>query len=274
MSNKQSTAYKKDLVKEIISLAKIYGLAKFGEEYIHPNENTNSSIIFYDIAYNFHPKSWQKINQVVSYKARTTKRHSRTITSGLFEMQSSNSSDALAMNIFCFPDFIKWKGVLKVFEIEEFKSIDFGVNPRIKKIEGGLVTGDSTEADVVINNSIIIECKLTEDGFYEKDREEVEKYIEFKKVFHIEKLRQDSIEYLNYQLIRNILAAHQINGRFILLCDMRRPDLVKSFYHTVRCIKDDCIDLRTNCEIIYWQDIAKVCGTELQQFLKEKYGIC
>jgi hypothetical protein len=80
--------------------------------------------------------------------------------------------------------------------------------------------------------------------------------------------------YLNYQLIRNILAAYQLKCRFILICDMRRPDLVKNFYQTIRCIKDEHIDLRLSCDIIFWQDIAKKCGAELKFFLKEKYRIC
>jgi hypothetical protein len=54
---------------------------------------------------------------------------------------------------------------------------------------------------------------------------------------------------------------------------MRRPDLTKSFYQTIRCIKDEYLELRYNCEIIYWQDIAHVVGKELKDFLKEKYGI-
>jgi hypothetical protein len=54
---------------------------------------------------------------------------------------------------------------------------------------------------------------------------------------------------------------------------MRRPDLAKSFYQTVRCIQDKYLDLRTNCEIVYWQDIAQVVPKDLKHFLKEKYGI-
>jgi hypothetical protein len=86
-------------------------------------------------------------------------------------------------------------------------------------------------------------------------------------------LIQNETSYLNYQLIRNILAAYQHKSRFILLSDMRRPDLAKSFYQTVRCIQDRYLDLRTNCEIVYWQDIAQVVPKDLKHFLKEKYGI-
>jgi hypothetical protein len=265
--------YKNDLTQELINLAKSYGLAHFGKEYLHLNENTNSSIIFKDISYNFHPKSWKKIYEEPLYKKRTKKTHTKTVTKGLLEMQSSNSSDALAMNIFCFPDFTKWKGSQLLFEVKDFKSIEFGHKPKVKKYDGINFSEDNTEVDVFINESIIIECKLTEEGFYHKQKEEVEKYVDFKNVFHTEKLIQNTESYLNYQLIRNILAAHQIKGQFRLLCDIRRPDLVKSFYQTIRCIKDEHINLRLNCEIIFWQDINKITGKELKTFLREKYGI-
>lgn len=265
--------YKNDLIQELIYLAKCYGLAHFGKEYSHLNENTNSSIIFKDITYNFHPKSWKKINEEPLYKERTKKTHTNTITKGLFEMQSSNSSDALAMNIFCFPDFIKWGGSSKLFKVDGFESIEFGYKPKVKKYDGKKFSEDNTEVDVFINNSIIIECKLSEKDFCKKTKEEVEKYVDFKNVFHTKKLIQNTESYLNYQLIRNILAAHKIKGQFKLLCDFRRPDLVKSFYQTIRCIKDEHLDLRLNCEIIFWQDINRVMGKELKDFLKEKYGI-
>lgn len=262
--------YKDDLVKVLIHSANSYGLANFGAVYIHPMENTKSSIIFNELAYSFHQKSWQAIQANPDYSIRTKKIHSNTLTSGIYEMQSSNSSDALAMNIFCFPDFTKWEGVKKIFRFETFTSIQFGFYPQVAKKS----SGDSTEIDVCLNNSVFCECKLTEEGFTQREKENVELYDNFEKVFHTNRLIQNENYYSNYQLIRNILAAYQHKCRFVLICDMRRPDLVKSFHQTTMCIKDDYIDLRTNCEIIYWQDIARACGIELKQFLKVKYSIC
>lgn len=76
------------------------------------------------------------------------------------------------------------------------------------------------------------------------------------------------------QFILLCSAAYQFNCRFVLICDNRRPDLASSFDQTIDCIKDEFMDLKTNSMIIYWQEIAQVCGIDLQQFLKEKYGIC
>lgn len=260
--------YKNDLIQELIPLAKSYGLREFGVCYIYPNENTTSSIIFNKLEYSFHKKSWKAIEANPSNSLRTKKIHPNTVTVGIYEMQSSNSSDALAMNIFCFPDFVKWNGVKNLFGVDAFSSIEFGFNPQV--VKNG--SSDSTEVDVYINKSIICECKLTEEGFTQKIKKTVELYDNFKKVFHTDELIQNENTYSNNQLIRNILAAYQHRCRFVLICDMRRPDLAKSFQETVRCIID--IDLRMRCEIICWQDISKFCGAELQLFLKEKYGIC
>jgi len=263
------------IIKDLIQLAHNYGNSNFGDKYIHPLEKENSSIIFNKLEFSFHLHSWNKIEKNIKYKERVKKIHPNTQTKVpvIYEMQSSNSSDALAMNIFCYPDFIKWKGIKTLFEVESFESIEFGFNPKIQKIVEGVITTDATEVDVFINGNIICECKLTETDFTSKEKKSVECYGSFSKVFQVDKLIQNDKSYANYQLIRNILATEQIQGRFILICDMRRPDLAKSFYQTIRCIKDEFIELRTNCEIIYWQDIANYSGKELKEFLNQKYGI-
>lgn len=267
------TKYKENLILELIQRAKDFGLGKYGSVYIQPLENTKSSIIFNSLEYSFHHQSWKTIQENEDYKNRTEKIHPNTIAKGIYEMQSSNSSDALAMNIFCHPKFMEWKEIYQLFQLPPKFSIEFGFNPKIQKTVNNKIEYDSTEVDVFINNSIIGECKLTESDFTSKSKNVVEQYKEFKNVFYFDKLLQDENQYFNYQLIRNILAANQHDCRFILFCDMRRPDLAKSFYQTIRCIKDDYLNLRTRCEIIYWQDIAHVVGADLKKFLNEKYGI-
>lgn len=268
--------YKANLTKELTQLAHIYGKAHFGLNYINQKAITNNAVIFNSTSYNFHSKSWEIIKNNSSYLKRTLKTHNYKgfigIVPKIMEMQSSNSSDALAMNIFCYPDFMKWNGVKKLFGITDFSDIQFGFKAKVKKLYSENEE-DATEIDIRINDDILIECKLTEDEFTKKDKKEVLKYVMFEKIFHKDKLIQDDNRYSNYQLIRNILAAEQHDSRFILICDIRRPDLAKSFYQTIRCIKDDYIDLRTKCEIIYWQDIAQVVGKELKYFLNEKYRI-
>jgi hypothetical protein len=263
------------LKKELIALAEDYGKKTFGNNYANPTELKNSSVIFNDISYSFQTESWDAISKDKDYSTRAEKIHPNTQTKepAIFEMQSSNSSDALAMNIFCHPGFKKWKGVTDLFELEKISSLVFGFKAKVIKNNSKSIEEDKTEVDVFINNSIIVECKLTEEDFCSKEKDIVEQYSEFENVFYTNKLLQSETHYKNYQLIRNILAANQNNAQFMLICDMRRPDLVKSFQQTVTCIKDQYLDLRTNCKIVYWQDIAKVVGVDLKNFLNEKYGI-
>ena len=251
--------YQKTLIDQLLVLAD-----KYANSNLLPFKKNGSSVIFNKISDNFQKESWINIDK--NYISRINKKRE-------LEIRSSNSSDALAMSIFCYPDFKKWKGVQLLFGVDDFSSISLGSRPKVSKTIDGKNNKDSTDVDVFINGNINIECKLTETDFKTKKKEVVEHYTEFENVFHIDKLQQDETKYKNYQLIRNILAANQHdNGRFILICDMRRPDLAKSFQQTVNCIKD--VELRTKFEIIYWQDIAKVVGTDLQVFLKDKYGIC
>tara|TARA_R110000868_G_scaffold131418_2_gene341471 strand:- start:24400 stop:25203 length:804 start_codon:yes stop_codon:yes gene_type:complete len=264
--------YEDQLKQVLIRLGDDYGNSNFGVSYAHPAELKNSSLIFIDVVYSFQKQSWDVISKNNKYLLRTKKAHpnAQTIDSTVSEMQSTNSSDALAMNIFCYPEFTKWKGTKKLFRVDEFSDIEFGFLAKVQKTANGILYDDATEVDVFFNKCIV-ECKLTESDFTSKNKEIVNQYSDFEKTFHTDKLVQSDTKFFNYQLIRNILAAKQYDGRFILICDMRRPDLAKSFLQTISCIKD--IDLRTKCEIIYWQDIAKVVGRELQSFLDKKYGI-
>lgn len=267
--------YSKLLKIELTDLAHKYGAKHCESSYLHPLSASKEAVIFRDIECNFHTESWKNIKSIKHLLARTKKVHSHFphSTTPILEMQSSNSSDALAMNIFCHPDIGKWTGVQKLLNISSLAAVDFGFKAKVSKMVGNIAESDATEIDVYFKGEIIGECKLTEESFTSKDKTTVEQYVKFKEIFHIGKLSQSDNEYHNYQLIRNILAAEQHKCRFLLFCDMRRPDLARHFIETVSCIQDRYLDLRTNCWIIYWQDIALAAGKDLKLFLKEKYGI-
>lgn len=267
--------YERQLKTELTKLAHNYGKNHFHENYEHSEIKSKSALIFKEVQQNFHPKSWDVIKNNIEYLNRTKKNHShfKGVLPVIYEMQSSNSSDALAMNIFCYPNFESWKGAGNILKLDKIPKIDFGFKAKVIKGGYDYPEPDFTEVDIYFKDEIIGECKLTEEGFTSKEKSEVEYYAAFKEVFHTHKLHQSISEYSNYQLIRNILAAKQHKCRFILFCDIRRPDLAKSFFQTVCCIKDEYLELRTKCEIIYWQDLAQVIGKDLQDFLKEKYGI-
>jgi hypothetical protein len=261
------------LKQELIKLAENYGEKYIGSKYANPNEFKNSSLIFNCLSYSFQKDSWNAISKNNDYNARTKKKHARAQTKDVLEMQSSNSSDVLAMNIFCHPDFTKWDGVKKLFQVKDVTSINFGYKAKVDKIINNKNRKDNTEIDIYLNENIFIECKLTEKDFTSKNKDTVEQYSEFYNVFHVDQLIKTETHYKNYQLIRNILAANQNNAQFILICDMRRPDLVNSFNQTVNCIKEEYFELRNNCKIIYWQNIFDVVGSELKMFLKDKYAL-
>jgi hypothetical protein len=223
-----------------------------------------TAIIFNRISDNFQRESYLNIRKNKEWSSRLQKPHPQV--TGAYEMQSSNSSDALLMNIFCYPKIGNWKGVRDLFKVEEI-SPNFGFKPGIPLKNGGR---DRTELDLVFED-IFAEAKLTESDFTQKDLETVKNYRDLKEVFHFEKLPRANNEILNYQILRNVLAAFHLENRLILICDDRRGDLIKSYYDVVKCIKS--VEIRKRCDIIFWQDIWRKVGKNLKEFLSEKYGI-
>jgi hypothetical protein len=70
----------------------------------------------------FCPKTLKNIKKDESWLARLKKRHpffSRN-NEVIYEMQSLNSSDALLMNVFCCPSFIKWQGPKTILNIQNY----------------------------------------------------------------------------------------------------------------------------------------------------------
>lgn len=230
-------------------------------------ENHSDAIIFENVEDNFLPVSYKGITKNPKWLSRTLKDHSQV--RGQKEMQSSNSSDALLMNIFCHPKIGSWKGVMDLLKIKSLDQIEFGHNPGL--LVDGVPEKSPTEVDLLINTEIICEAKLTEKDFTKKAKGLVDKYESFRTIFEMRSLDQNDDEYFNYQLIRNLIAAVKYNKRFILFCDMHRPDLIKAFHQTVRCLRD--IKNRERCDFITWQEIAQKTGNDLRVFLNNKYGI-
>lgn len=218
--------------------------------------------------FNFIKESYENILNKSEWIKRLSKPHTFfPKNSGIAELDSSMSSDALLMNIFCHPKIKELKGIRKLLQLDNMDNIEFGYKPGVLKKDGT----DETEIDMKINDTLF-EAKLTEGDFQKKNKSKVLKYRNFENIFHLDKLEQSELEYYNYQLIRNILAIAQNNNyNFILLCDMRRPDLIRSFQHTVSCIKE--IELRQKCGFVTWQEIAHYCNKDLKEFLNIKYGL-
>lgn len=266
--------YSKLLRQQLTALAKQYADhtdRKYGYN-TGISKAPQSAIIFDRTGDNFSYEAWEAIKNNPYCFSRTQKAHSSfDETNPKEEMQSSNSSDALLMNIFCDRFMLKSKGLLKLLKVDDLSKLTFGFQPGVALVDNGK---DRTEIDLLIQDAekkIFCESKLTEENFVFEKRSKFERYKYFEHVFYTRYLPTDGQYIANYQLVRNILAAYEFNAHFYLFIDMRRPDLAKSFYQTLRCVKD--IDLRMLCEIFYWQDIAAVAHRDLQEFLKEKYGI-
>jgi hypothetical protein len=213
---------------------------------------------------NFNENSLRHISKNQDWKNRLTKRHTH-FKDDTLEMESSNSSDALLMNIFCHPKFSTWKGPHSIlgFAKEQPK---FGVNPGIEN------HNSPSEIDMILGD-VIYEAKLTETDFTTKDLQTVLRvYPEMEDVFDLEYLSEgDSVKH--YQLLRNIYAVHRSEtiNEFKLLLDYRRPDLLHCLLDVIKTIRND--ELRRKCGFITWQQIARTVGQDLKDFLRLKYGI-
>jgi len=223
-----------------------------------------SAVIFLNLSDSFHPESFSCINSQSDWQERTRKAHRKV--PGTLEMQSSNSSDALLMNIFCHPDVQRWRGIKKLIG-EPLDSIGFGFAGKVR-LSGGKF--DSTEIDMAIPDAFC-EAKLTEPDFTKKSTKVVEKYESLQHTFHVEALSRLGNSYDNYQIIRNLLASIEQNRNHILFCDERRPDLVRRYMTTVLCLRD--IKHRRKCRVIFWQELACACGDSLREWIEEKYGM-
>jgi len=222
-----------------------------------------SAFIFDDVSMNFNNKSFKNIQSNTKWFSRLQKPHSKL--SGVLEMQSNNSSDALLMNIFCHPDFTKWEGPKKLLDISSYNDIEFGWNPHFVN-ESPFAP---TEIDLKIG-AHIFEAKLTEKDFTCKESNVVEDYEGFDLVFDKNVLsKTDCNKYKHYQLIRNILTSAKYNYFFTLFVDETRTDLIKYLFESIIAVKDS--SLRKHISFITWQELADVCGYELKTYIYEKY---
>jgi hypothetical protein len=183
------------------------------------------------------------------------------------ELDSSNSSDALLMNVFCFPGTLADRRVFDVLGIESGSQPEFGVRARVPLANGRT---DRTEVDMRIG-SLLVEAKLTETDFQSSAVEAVEGYRDFADVFEPQGLPRLGKRYISYQLIRNVLAAHAGQCSFCVMADCRRPDLIEAWFAVMRCVR--ILDLRLRCKLMTWQELAGVLAPAMQSFLAEKYGI-
>lgn len=219
---------------------------------------------------NFLPASWEAIRSNPEWARRLKKTHSRKRAlpeekrAGARELDSSNSSDALLMNCFCFPGAAE---AILGNTVSNTGPPSFGFPAAVRLADG---TTDATEIDMRLGG-LIVEAKLTESDFTTRPEAHVLRYSELGTCFDVQSLPRESGSIAGYQLIRNVLAAAQLGAQLLVLIDQRRPDLLHEWWRVHASISE--VSLRLRCGFRTWQGVAAASPPALREFLQEKYGL-
>jgi hypothetical protein len=223
---------------------------------------------------NFIAESYAAIMGDAEWKGRLEKPHTRRKTAlrepyntSACELDSCTSSDALLMNIACYPGAIAG-GIATLLGVTRPAKPAFGVPGSVPLCNGRL---DSTELDMQLG-ATNVEAKLTEEDFTQRPIQHVERYANLYEVFERDALPCAGGEYLSYQLIRNVLAvATRPEAKLRVLLDSRRPDLLHEWWTLHAAIRS--AELRQRCGFVLWQELATAAPTKLRDFLGRKYGL-
>jgi hypothetical protein len=263
---------------------------------------------FFDPAYaaiTARPEWMRRFDKIHAQAARSLPRAERRWR----ELDSSMSSDALLMNVFCTPGVADSGAIRNALGVESDAPLIFGWKARVPLASGRF---DRTEVDMRWGG-LLVEAKLTESDFQARAAPIVEAYRDFDAVFEPALLpraeigtarRLDASEfpenqsqefesliadpdsfavvnpgfsaagelgYASYQLIRNVLAAHAGQGSFCVIHDQRRPDLREAWFRVMAAVKSAA--LRVRLKVLTWQELAALLPLPLQEFLDVKYGI-
>ena len=210
-----------------------------------------------------HPDWKRRLDKVHTHARRGLPASER----GWKELDSSMSSDALLMNVFCYPRSAR-PALFSLLGVDDPTPPVFGFRARVTLRNGRT---DRTEVDMKIG-ALLLEAKLTETDFQVQKANLVESYRDLEAVFDPKRLpRAADGKYVSYQLIRNVLAAYQAQMSFCVLLDERRPDLKDAWYQVMAAVVDT--DLRTRSKVLTWQELSAVLSPDLRKFLDLKYGI-
>ena len=222
---------------------------------------------------NFFDESYAAMLAIPEWRKRMEKVHTQAKTSlprsgrSWKELDSSMSSDALLMNIFCCPYVADDPRLLGLLGIDAAELPQFGWRARVPLKKG---LADRTEVDMKLGD-MLFEAKLTESDFQVADAAVLRGYRDFEMVFDVDELPKEGGKLASYQLIRNVLATYASDCGFCVLLDARRPDLIESWYAVLRCVRP--VELRVRCKLLTWQELCAVLPEPLCEFLDAKYGI-
>ncbi len=206
----------------------------------------------------------RRLEKVYPASRRVARQHDRRRS----ELDCANSSDALLMNVFCYPGVTSRPGVCRLLGIEPGLRPSFGVRAHVPFASGGC---DRTEVDMELGE-YLVEAKLTETGFQQARAALVERYRDLAEVFEIGALPRTAMAgYAEYQLLRGVLAAHARGQRFLMLCDGRRGTMAESWLRVMQAVRG--WEMRDRLRLLTWQELSAELPGVLRGFLLEKYGI-
>jgi hypothetical protein len=183
------------------------------------------------------------------------------------ELECASSSDALLMNLFCYPRVMLRAQVCALLGVDVGTRPEFGVRAGLEMRRDEV---DRTELDMRLGD-LLVEAKLTEGGFGKVSRERLMRYIAMEEVFEIDGLPWQGASVQGYQLIRGVLAARAQGARFLVLCDGRRQDMAEMWFRVLSAVRS--YELRGRMQLLSWQELAGAMPSTVQQFLAAKYGI-
>jgi hypothetical protein len=228
------------------------------------------------------------------------------------ELDSSMSSDALLMNVFCAPGA---PAVRQALGVDSGVEPVFGWKARVPLANGRF---DRTEVDMRWSG-LLVEAKLTEGDFQTRAAGIVEGYRDFGAVFEKERLprvelrtarRRTAVEFAEEftQEWENAAADEQVARKFQqgIVARAREAESVEAGYASYQLIRNVlaayaegcsfCVlhderrpdlreawfevmaavknaEMRVRCKVLTWQELAGLLPEELQEFLDWKYGI-
>ena len=183
------------------------------------------------------------------------------------ELECAASSDALLMNVFCYPGMLRRREVCGLLGVEQGLRPAFGVRAELPMRRAEV---DRTELDMVLG-STLVEAKLTETGFGRASRERLLRYQGVEEVFAIDDLPRAGAGFAGYQVVRGVLAALQRDGEYVVLMDARRADLVEVCFRVLGAARR--AEVRQRLRVRTWQEMAGVVPPVVGRYLEERYGI-
>jgi hypothetical protein len=250
----------------------------------HPHEQTRGASIIYTPTTlthgNFIEAAYRRICANPQWsgrlqKAHTAKRQARLTSvreDAWCELDAATSSDALLMNILCYPRVLAGAALPALLGIDRGESPIFGFKPRIPLLRS---LTDTTEVDCKLG-PLLLEAKLTESDFQSAPLRKLERYRDFRDVFDPDFLPRVGAHVASYQLLRGVLAVHALSlsgeeTSFCVLADARRPDLMEA-WHAVQCAVRS-YTLQARLRLLTWQELVPSLPGPLAAFLAGKYGI-